>query len=399
VDPARIAAEEVTAFVESVFGAFHTVVPPEEIEHRGQNIEPERTLVLRDGGRIVAATSIFTREITVPGAVAPMAGVTMVGVQPTHRRRGMLTTLMHRQLADIHEEGREAIATLWASESAIYGRFGYGMASMVAELEVSTPEAALRRAPDLQVELHEPDQAMDAMRAVHEQVRPTLPGMLDRHGRWWTTRIHDPEWDREGAQPLRAAVIPGAAYALFAIRTGYESGRPSGQVRVREALSTDPDAHAAIWSFLLGLDLTRQVVWDLAPVDEPLPHMLGEARAVRTLVTDGLWLRIVDLPRALQERTYGEPFEVVFEVTDGICPWNAGSWAMRWDGTEAACARTQRPAALELSIAELGAAYLGGTTLDALARAGRVDDLRSGALGPVSRSFMSDRAPWCPEIF
>jgi predicted acetyltransferase len=399
VEPSPIRGDELTDFVESIFGAFHTVVPPEELEHRATNIEPERTLVLRDGGRIVAGTGIFTRELTVPGTVVPMAGVTMVGVQPTHRRRGMLTALMRRQLADIHEESREAIATLWASESAIYGRFGYGMASSTAELEVSTPEAALRRAPDPQVELHPPDEAVDAMRAVHEQVRPTVSGMLDRHGRWWTTRIHDPEWDREGAQPLRAAVIPGAAYALFAIKTGYESGRPSGEVRVRELLSTGPDAHAAIWSFLLGLDLTRKIVWDLAPADEPLPHMLGEARAVRAEITDGLWLRIVDLSRALRERTYGEPFEVVFEVTDGICPWNEGRWALRWDGAEATCARTQRPAGIGLSIAELGAAYLGGTTLDVLARAGRVDELRAGALGPVSRSFVNDRAPWCPEIF
>jgi predicted acetyltransferase len=399
VEPSPIRGDELTDFVESIFGAFHTVVPPEELEHRATNIEPERTLVLRDGGRIVAGTGIFTRELTVPGTVVPMAGVTMVGVQPTHRRRGMLTALMRRQLADIHEESREAIATLWASESAIYGRFGYGMASSTAELEVSTPEAALRRAPDPQVELHPPDEAVDAMRAVHEQVRPTVSGMLDRHGRWWTTRIHDPEWDREGAQPLRAAVIPGAAYALFAIKTGYESGRPSGEVRVRELLSTGPDAHAAIWSFLLRLDLTRKIVWDLAPADEPLPHMLGEARAVRAEITDGLWLRIVDLSRALRERTYGEPFEVVFEVTDGICPWNEGRWALRWDGAEATCARTQRSAGIGLSIAELGAAYLGGTTLDVLARAGRVDELRAGALGPVSRSFVNDRAPWCPEIF
>jgi predicted acetyltransferase len=399
VDPAPISADEVPAFVTSVFGAFHHVVPPEEVEHRGKNIEPERTLVLRDGGRIVAATGIFTREITVPGAVVPLAGVTMVGVQPTHRRRGMLTTLMHRQLAGIHDGGREAIATLWASESAIYGRFGYGMATAVAELDVSTPEAVLRSVPQLQVELCDPTEAVDGMRAVHEQVRPTVPGMLDRHGRWWTTRVHDPEWDREGAQPLLAAVIDGAAYALFAVKPGFEGGRPSGEVRVRELLATDPAGHAAIWSFLLGLDLTRRVVWEPAPVDEPLPHMLGEARAVRAEVTDGLWLRIVDLPRAMRERTYGEPFDVVFEVTDGVCPWNAGRWALRWDGSEAACARTQRPAALKLSIAELGAAYLGGTSLDVLSRAGRVDELRPGALGPVSRSFVSDRAPWCPEIF
>ena len=177
------------------------------------------------------------------------------------------------------------------------------------------------------------------------------------------------------------------------------NGRPSGEVRVREVLATSPVGHAAIWDFLLGLDLTRRIVWDGAPVDEPLPHMISESRAVRTEPGDGLWLRIVDLPRALADRAYGEPFDVVMEVSDDACPWNAGRWALRWDGATATCGRTSVPAALELSVAELGAAYLGGTTLELLARAGRVDELRAGALAPVSRSFAGDRAPWCPEIF
>jgi predicted acetyltransferase len=399
VDPTPVSAEQVPDFVRAVFDAFHYAAPPDEVEERGKNIEPERTLVLRDGGPIVAATGIFTRELTVPGAIVPVAAVTMVGVQPTHRRRGMLTALMRRQLADVHEGGREAIAALWASEAAIYGRFGYGMASLVAELDVAKQDAVLRTAPDLPVALGDPVEAVDAMRPVHEAVRPAVPGMLDRHGRWWATRVRDPEHDREGAEPLRAAVVEGIAYALFAIKRGFENGRPSGEVRVREVLATSPVGHAAIWNFLLGLDLTRRIVWDGAPVDEPLPHTISESRAARTEVGDGLWLRIVDLPRALADRAYGEPFDVVMEVSDGVCPWNAGRWALRWDGTTATCGRTSLPAALELSTAELGAAYLGGPTLELLARAGRVSELRAGALAVVSRSFAGDRAPWCPEIF
>jgi predicted acetyltransferase len=178
-----------------------------------------------------------------------------------------------------------------------------------------------------------------------------------------------------------------------------EHGRPSGEVRLRELLSTTPEGHAAIWDFLLALDLPRRVTWPMAPVDEPLRHMIGEARAVRTEVSDGLWLRIVDLPRALSERRYGEPFEVVMEVSDGVCPWNQGRWALRWDGSAATCARTSLPAALEIDIADLGAAYLGGPTLGLLVRAGRIKEVRPGAVTTVSRSFWSDRAPWCPEIF
>ena len=396
VDPAPIGTDEIPDFVRAVFDAFHYAAPADARE-AGQNVEPERTLVLRDGGPIVAAASIFTRELTVPGAIVPVAAVTMVGVQPTHRRRGMLTALMRRQLADVHEGGREAIAALWASEAAIYGRFGYGMAALSAELDVDKDSAVLRTAPNLPATLHDPVDAVDAMRAVHDAVRPTVPGMLDRHGNWWPTRA-DPEYDRNGAEPLRAAVVEGVAYALFAIKRGFAHGRAERRgAAARAALG---DARGP-----------RRDLGVPARARPDPPDRLGpragrraaaahdRARAGRLEVGDGLWLRIVDLPRALSERTYGEPFEVAFEVADDVCPWNAGRWALRWDGSAAACARTSLPAALALSTAELSAAYLGGPTLELLARAGRVEELRTGALVPVSRSFAGIRAPWCPEIF
>jgi predicted acetyltransferase len=224
--------------------------------------------------------------------------------------------------------------------------------------------------------------------------------MLDRAGPWWDFRVYDPENERDGAQELRAAVIEGAAYALYAGKLKFEDGQAAGEAIVHEVVATSPEAHAAIWSFLLGLDLIRRVVWELAPADDPLPHMLTEARTAQVkLLGDALWVRLVDLPRALRERTYAQPFEVVFEVADDVCPWNAGRFALRWDGESATCAPTALPASLELSIAELGAVYLGGTTFDELARAGRVKELRGGALTAASRAFRADRAPWCPEIF
>ena len=127
--------------------------------------------------------------------------------------------------------------------------------------------------------------------------------------------------------------------------------------------------------------------------------MVTNAQDVSVRVGDALWVRLVDVPRALAARSYREPFEVVLEVADEVCPWNAGRWALRWDGETASCARTATPAGLELTAAELGAAYLGGTTLDQLARAGRVRELRDGALAAASRAFQGERAPWCPEIF
>jgi predicted acetyltransferase len=399
VEPSPITADEIPAFVAAIVSAFHDDVTPEDVERIRKKLEPERTLVIRDGERIVAGMSIYSRRITVPGGERPVAGITQVGVLPSHRRRGLLTALMRRQLADIHELGREAIAALWATEPVIYGRYGYGMASQVAEFEVAVRDAQLRSVPVAQAELFKPPDAVEAMRAIHDAARPARPGMLDRHGPWWDVRIHDPAEDRDGFGPLRAAVIAGAAYALYSVKTRFEFGRPAGEVAVREILAATPEGQAAIWSFLLGLDLTRRLVYELAAPDDPLPHMVTNAQAALARVGDSLWMRLVDVPRALRERTYATPFEVVLEVADAVCPWNAGRYALRWDGETATCAPTATPAELELSATELGAAYLGGTTLDVLARAGRVRELRSGALAAASRAFQGDRAPWCPEIF
>jgi predicted acetyltransferase len=398
VEPAPITRDEISDYVDATYSAFHVDVEPHLRQRWQRVLEPERMLVLRDGGRIVAGTAIFSRRLTVPGGETPVAGVTLVGVRPTHRRRGMLTTLMRRQLADVHEAGREAVAALWASEPVIYGRFGYGMATLGAQIEVNLSEARLRRSAGAHVDLLGAADALDAMRPVHEAIRRTVPGMLDRDGPWWEDRLRDHESDREGAQALRAAVTDGA-YALYAVKPRWTDGGPAGEVLVREVMATDPEGLAAIWAFLFGLDLTTKLSWYLAAADDPLPHMVANAQHVRSRVAAALWVRLVDLPRALTERSYTQPFEVVLEVADEVCPWNAGRWALRWDGSTATCARTATPAALELGTAELGAAYLGGTSLDQLARAGRVRELRAGALSAASRAFQGARAPWCPEIF
>jgi predicted acetyltransferase len=399
VEPAAITADEIPAFRDAVSAAFHGDNTDRYVERLRKVLEPERTLVLRDGERILAGTSIYTRRLTVPGGDVPVAGVTQVGVRPTHRRRGMLTALMRRQLEDVRDAGDEAIAALWASESAIYGRFGYGLATLTTDLHVTTHNARLRTETRADVELLRAPDAVERMKAIHDVARTQRPGMIDREGPWWHFRIDDPEDEREGAQALRAAVVEDG-YALYAGKLRFTETIADGEAHVREVVATTPEGYGAIWSYLLGLDLTRRIVYELAPADDPLQHMVTEARAVTyKYLGDALWVRLVDLPRALRERAYAMPFEVVFEVADEFCPWNAGRWALRWDGATATCAKTALPAGIELTAAELGAIHLGGTTLETLARAGRVRELRSGALAATSRAFRADVEPWCPEIF
>jgi predicted acetyltransferase len=386
---------EMDDFGRAVMSAFHGELTDEDRRHYERIDEPERSLAWFDDGRIVAATGIYSRQLTAPGGVVPCAAVTAVGVVPTHRRRGLLTQMMRRQLEDIRGSG-DPVAVLWASEGGIYGRFGYGIAARVGRLTARRPVARLATPPPPGDPLRAgpAGEHVEHMRAVYERVRGERPGMLDRPGPWWDVRLHDPESQRHGAQPLRAVVVPDG-YALYAVRSDRDEDGPAGEVAIRELVAATPAARALLWAFLLDQDLTRTITWRLAPADEPLWLMLTDPYAVRVLLESALWLRLVDVPAALAARTYAGVPDVVLELSDAFCPWNAGRWRLA-GGT---CERTEAQADLALDAVDLGAAYLGGTTLSELAAAGRVAELRPGALARASAAFRGDVAPWCPEVF
>jgi predicted acetyltransferase len=392
MDVRRLTAGEEDELGRTVLAAFHRELEDHDRERYARIDEVDRMLGAFDAGRMAGGAAAFTRRLTVPGAIVDCAAVTGVGVRPTHRRRGLLTQLMRRQLADIRDRG-EPIAALWASEGAIYGRFGYGPAARAAQLVVHRAAGAPRPAAEPAVAGPAGDH-LEAMRAVHERVRAERPGMLDREGPWWQDRLYDPEARREGAQPLQAVVVPDG-YALYAVAPRWSDRGPDGEVRVRELVAGTPHARAALWAFLLDQDLTSSARWHIAPTDEPLWLMLDDPRRAELRVGDGLWVRVVAVAAALSARTYPHDPDIVLEVADDVCPWNAGRWHVGAHGCEA----TDAPADLALGAAALGAAYLGGTTLLELGAAGKVKELRAGALQRASGAFRADVAPWCPEVF
>lgn len=387
--------EEFDEFGRAAMSAFHRELDDAERERHARIYEPERSLACFDGGRIVATTGAYTRELSVPGAVIGCAAVTLVAVVPTHRRRGLLTAMMRRQLEDLRERG-DAVAILWASEASIYGRFGYAIGARAAQLVARRPAARLAAAPALGGPLRAGParEHVEAMRATHERVRPQRPGMLDRRGAWWDDRLFDPEHERHGAQPLQAVSVQDG-YALYAVRPDFDQDGPAGEVRVRELVAATPGAHTQLWAYLLDQDLTRTISWNLAPLDEPLWLTLTDPRALHTTLTDSLWTRLVDVAAALAARRYALDPELVIELADGFCPWNTGRYRLDAGG----CERTHAAAELELDVAALAAAYLGGTTLHSLAAAGRVRELKPGALARASAAFRGQLEPWCPEIF
>jgi predicted acetyltransferase len=346
--------------------------------------------------------------------------VSMVGVLPSYRRRGILSSLMRQQLDDVHERG-EAVAALIASEAGIYGRFGYGRASWHAGFSLRAGEGELARdAPTddaLRLRIAEPEAARAELAKVYEMVLDERPGFFARNDSWWDRVLADEPQDRGGASPLRCVVAEDAAsprgYALFSGRERWDEDAflPEGVIEVREAVTADPAAAAAIWDDLLSRDLTTEFHAPMRPVDDPLLHLLADPRRVRARVTDGLWVRLVDVAGALTQRRYACPVDVVIEVTDDGCTWNQGRWRLTTGaagtpvhgagaaGLGAACERTGDPADIALPIRALSAAYLGGTRLGPMAAAGLVTELRRGTLAPLSTALSWDPAPWCPMIF
>lgn len=410
-DPAPFPVRTLTdaewpALVDVDSHAFGATFDAEVLDSEREMLEAGRTIGTFDGPTLVGIATAFSLDLTVPGAVVPAAGVSWVSVLPTHRRRGVLRGLMTHQLYDVRERGREPLAILWASEPPIYGRFGYGSASRALRLAVPRDAQALRddtpADPDLRLRLVDPEE-WKLTADVYARAAATRPGMLARDDRWHRRAVRDVPSQRHGRSALRCVVAEDASgvrgYARYATKPDWSSGRPQGTVDVREVVASDAAAAAAVYRYLLDLDLMGTVeLWNV-PVDDPLVHWLRDPRRARPSLGDALYVRVVDLPAALSARTYAAPVDVVLQVEDPLCPWNDGRWRLRGGPEGATCEPSEALPDLALHVTELGAVYLGGTTLAELALAGRVAEQRPGALLAASVAFTSSPMPWCPVVF
>lgn len=368
--------------------------------------ECERSIGMWDGDEIVGTAGLFSFRLSVPGgAVVPAAGVTLVGVQPTHRRRGVLRAMMRRQLDDVRAAG-EPLAVLTASEPEIYGRFGYGAATQTASAEIDTVRVRLsvpEGADEVALRAVAPEAALDACEAVYARRVTARPGMLERRPGWERRPLLDPPDEREGASPLRCVLAERdggvTGYVRFAVKPDWDLAGAKGVVIVRDLEALDPASYGVLWRFLFDLDLTCTVRTGRRPVDDPWQHMVSDIRRCQVRLRDELFVRPVDVGAALAARAYALPVDVVLEVTDPFCPWNEGRWRLSGDAKGASCERTADAPELRLGAREVGAAYLGGISLSALADAGRVQELRQGALAEASTAFLNDPAPWLPHGF
>lgn len=393
---------------EEFFQAFGVIAhyfggPPAEEErpYIGRVFESDRTLVARESDLTVGGAGAHTFELTVPGGFVPAAGVTIVGVAPMKRRRGILTSMMRAQLDDVRRRG-EPVAYLWASEESIYGRFGYGMASLMGIIDLPKNECTFARPTPPRGELRfvGVDDGYSAIAGIYDRLRGDYPGMFARKEDWWKARrLADLPSRRRGGGELNRVVLSldgkDEGYALYRFNMGLEGGITSSAVSVLEAIGTTPEATREIWRFLFEIDWCARVKAMCLPVDHPLFFLLSHPRQMRMWLGDALWVRLVDVEAALAARRFGQADPVVLEVKDPFCPWNDGRYRVGPDGAK----RVDAAADITMDVEGLGSVYLGGFTFTQLAMAGRVVVHGANALGRADALFRGERLPWCPEIF
>ena len=391
-----IRPEEIDAYTASTSWAFGSQ-PVEEIAALYRpHLAVERSLAVFDEGEIVGAATWFPSDMVVPGGTLRMASVGDVGVLPTHRRKGLLTRMMDRQLTEFHEAGIP-LAGLFASESIIYGRFGYGVASFDEQWTIERQHTAYAKPFEAKGRLRfaSKEEARGIFPEIERRAISGRPGAFPLPPADRDIMLADPESIRGGASAHFHVVYEseGEAEGFVTYRLKDET------VLVSTLMAVTDEAHAALWRYCFDVDLRTKTEAHRRPVDDPLPWMLADPGRLKREVHGGLWLRLVDVAEALSGRSYSSDGALVLGVADSFCPWNEGAFELEASSGQAECGRSTKSPDLVLSAADLAAAYLGGVAFSTLARAGRVEERKPQALELADAMFAHRPLPWSPFHF
>jgi len=364
----------------------------------------DRTVAAFDGDVMVGTLGAFPFDVTVPGGGSvPMAGTTVVTVAPTHRRRGVLTAMMRDHLSDTMARN-EPLAGLWASESVIYGRYGFGVATETEDVEIEQGRVVVEGAAGT-ARLVDADEARGVFPALYDEMRVRTPGMLTRNSAAWKIDVFfDPEKRRPSGFSSHRYLLhetDGVAdgYAIYRQKGDWSDAFPNGKIGIREVITGSSAAHTGIWRFLTNVDLFPNVhYWNMS-VGDPLRWKVPDHRRIRRKRWDALYLRILDVPTALEARGYAADGTLRLAIEDEFLPQCGGSFALGVTDGIGTCRRTDEQAIdLTLGAAELAALYLGGGDAHAMAEAGVVHGDRD-SVTLLGRMFRGDVAPWCEEMF
>jgi predicted acetyltransferase len=399
--------EDVDAFRQAIASGFgHDTDPDDEqaAERFAAIFDSKRAQPVFDGDTIVGTGGDFEMAITVPGgAQVPMSGLTIITVQPTHTRQGILSAMMRKHIDAAHERG-EPLGGLWASEVPIYGRFGYGPAAQMRGVKYDARYAGRGHLePGVTVRLASGDEAEEILPPLYAAVQANRPGMYQRSDAWWKWRhFYDPEKGREGASALRRAVAEEdgnpIGYMTYRQKGAWDQ-LAEGELRIRELFATTDRGYRALWHYATNVDLFPIVKhWNIA-VDDPLQWLLHDGRTLTTTdLSDSLWVRLVDLADSLQRRTYSGSGAVTIDVADWFAPWNQGTYRLSVADGHGVCEKVTAEADVAMDVNTLGALYMGGRDAMGLARVGRIDGTPE-AVALLDSLFRSSVAPWCPEVF
>ena len=356
----------------------------------------DRSIVVLEDGEIVGGAHSHRVEMSIPGNSTFIAGVANIAVQPTHTRQGIMTKMMNHQIHDIHDRG-EPFAALFATESLIYGRFGYGIGSLYERWTIERPHNAYARpheSPGRLVFVDPADITKD-LPEVFRRATMDRPGVFQRPPHQWKRESLAPEHSQGGQ-----GGIFYVAYEEDGRVDGYATYRISGNTLcVNELMATSTEAISALWRFCFSVDRTSVTEALKRPVDDPLPWMLADPRRLQRSTRDGVWVRLVDVADSLSLRRYMQPDQLVLEVKDELCPWNDGRFMLDGSHEGATCRSTDSSPDLVITVQNLASAYMGAVSFSALANAGLVEERAQGALLRADCMFAVQNQPWTPCNF
>lgn len=408
-DPRLVPATDATleALARTGVRGFHGEMRAEDFEAERPVSDPARFFGFQVDGRWVSTCGSQDRVMTTPGGSVPVAAVTMVTVSPGYRRRGLLREMMHHQLTEVAQRGEQPLALLWASESGIYGRFGYGCVTPMAALSGRTEEMGFLPDVDLgggSVDELSTDEFLQVAPQVHAALLPRRPGHLDRSEAMWQLETFDPEHNRHGAGPKRYAVHFTAdgsvdGFATFRIKHDSQLTDHGREAVISDLDAAGPAGYARLWRWLFDLDLVSAFSRRTAPIHDPIRQLVANPRMIKTSLFDGTYARIVDVTSALRARTYATELDTVIEVADRFLPETGGRFSLRGGPEGATVERTSASPDLTVSTRQLSAGYLGAVSLTEFQQAGLLDEHTPGTAARISTAFASWHEPWCPDHF
>lgn len=403
-----ITEEELPAYVRATETAFGHQPTDEEVADFAIFLEGQQRWGVFDDGEIVGTGGSFSFDLTVSGGgTVPAGGLTAIGVRATHRRRGILTSMMDHHLDEVARR-RQPVSILTASESVIYGRYGYGSAADLTRWKLPTAGTTLASPSRAQGRFRQLDGARAAtvLPAVYDAHRASTAGGLTRPRGYWDHWFLDRPDHRHGASARFYVVHESVGgepdgYAAYRISSSWgDHGIPGSTLVASEVVSADPEVEAALWEHLLSVDLVATIDAVDRPVDDPIRWRLADPRRLQTQrVTDHLWVRLLDIPAAMEARSYLVADRLVLELSDPFRPANSGRWRLDAGPAGASCTRTEDPPDVTLGAADLGAVYLGGVRPSTLARAGRLEERTPGARVRLDLLLSWGPAPWCATGF